>query len=186
MNETYLIFVRNAHSVIYFVQASSINEAIGKYVSSMDDKVVLQADGSVLSGDDQYPHLLAYIEANEKRYGEWQIRKLPDWVWQTPLVEAFCGESKDGPARDIEECRKHFVEAFPKSRAKAFVWYLKQGTLVTFYRKQGPFNIEVLKRYLIPRRYIWDPNSHILTVEEWDGDYQKIVDSFSLEPYKVE
>lgn len=179
MDETYLIFEGGAHPTVYFVQAFSVNDAIWKYIMGLDTGAILQADGSVLEDGEYYPHVLAFIEASEKIHSEWQIRKMPDWVWQTPLVEAFCGESQDGPAYVIAECREHFAKAFPKSRAKAFVWYLKQGTLVTFYRKKGLFNIIVLKRYL------WNWDGQLLTVEEWDGDYRQIIDSLDLEPHKV-
>lgn len=180
MNETYLIFARHAHSVIFFVQASSASEAIWRYVSDQSDKVVLQPDDSVQDEGRHYPHLLAYIEAIEKMHGEWQIRRLPEWVWQGQVVEAFCGESEDGPAEVIRQCREHFAKAFPGSRAKAFVWYLNQGTLVTFYRKQGAFNIRVLVRYL------WDWDGHRLLIEEWTGDYQQIIADMRIEPYKPE
>jgi hypothetical protein len=178
MNETYLIFQRLAHAVIYFVQASSVNEAIWKYISEENDDAVLQADGSVNEEGRSYPHPLAYIEANEKIHYEWQIRRLPEWVWQREVVEAFCGESDDGPAMVIADCRKRLRQAFPRSRAKAFVWYLKKGTLVTFYRRQGAFRIKVLKRYL------WDWDGKELTVEDWDGGYQEILDGLDLEPFK--
>ena len=178
---TYLIFESLAHSVIYFVQASSVNEALWQYVSGQNGRAVLGADGSIRHGDSHYSHPLAYIEANYKTQGEWQIRRLPKWVWQNSVVEAFCGESKDGFAWIIADCRVRFAEDFPRSRAKAFVWYLRQGTLVTFYRRQGPFRIKVLKRYL------WQSDGTMMTdgqtkIEEWGGDYQQIMDSLLLEP----
>ena len=99
MNKTYLIFDRDTHSVIYFIQAVSVKEAICKYiVEQRDDDVVFLPDGSVQDEEFHYPHPLAYIEASEKVHGEWQIRELPEWVLQGSVVEAFCGESQDGPA----------------------------------------------------------------------------------------
>lgn len=181
MNETYLIFDRHVHSVIHFVQATSVSEAIWKYISYQREDAILQADGSIRGEDDYYPDLLTYIEASGKMHGEWQIRKMPEWVWervrQGQVVEAFCGESQDGPAEVIMQCRKHFTKAYPRSRAKAFVWYLKQGTLVTFYHKKG-YNIRVLKRYL------WDWNGDRLKIEDWTGGNEQILESLLLEPYK--
>ena len=183
MNEIYLIFDRHAHTGIHFVQAGSVSEAIWKYISyQTEGDVILQADGSLRDDQRYFPDLLTYIEAGEKMYGEWQIRKLPEWMWDKVkeglVIEAFCGESEDGPPEVIAECRKHFRKSFPRSRAKAFVWYLKQGTLVTFYHKKRPYNIAVLKRYLYYRE------GHELMIEEWIGSNVEIIESLLLEPYK--
>ena len=176
MDQRYLIFQRDAHSVVYFAQGQTIEEAIWNYISEISSEAKRNADGSLSEGAVQYSHPLAYIEANEKIYHEWQIRRLPDWAWADRFSEIFCGESIDGPPSVIAECRKHFVKDFPGSRAKAFVWYLEQGTLVTFFRKKGAFAITVLKRYLLD----WDGNE--LTIEEWTGDYEEILQSLSLIP----
>lgn len=101
---------------------------------------------------------------------------MPDWAWTNPFSEIFCGESLDGPPAVIAECRKRLVKDVPGSRAKAFVWYLAQGTLVTFYHKKGAFNITVLKRHL------WNWNGREMTVEEWTGSYDEIVNSLNLMP----
>jgi hypothetical protein len=182
MQETYLIFIRtkHSHSTIFFVQASSVQNAIWHYISKqISDTVILNEDGSVQEYNRHYPHVLDYIEANEKLTGEWQIRKMPEWVWQTQVVEAFCGESKDGPATVIKECRPYLTKAFPGSRAKAFVWYLKHGTLVTFYRKTDAFQIKILARYL------WKRNEQQTTIEEWTGDYEEIIKDLLIEPYRL-
>ncbi len=185
MNKTYLIFERMTHSVIYFVQAVSVKEAICKYIADQRrEKVVFLPDGSVQDEDEHYPHPLAYIEAREKVHGEWQIRELPEWVLQGSVVEAFCGESQSGPAWDIAECRERFKADFPKARAKAFVWYLKQGHLVTFYRRKNPFEIVILKRYLLKWHGIeWngDPEPMVL---DWEGGYEEILDALDIVPYK--
>ncbi len=185
MNKTYFIFERHTHSVIYFVQAMSVKEAICKYIlDQRSDNAVFLPDGSVQDEDVHYPHPLAYIEASEKVQGEWQIREMPAWVLQGSVVEAFCCESQSGPASDIAECRERFKVGFPKARAKAFVWYLKQGHLVTFYRRENPFEIVVLKRYLLKWHGIeWngDPGP---TVLNWDGGYEEILNSLDVMPYK--
>jgi hypothetical protein len=182
MQETYLIFTRqpHSHSVVFLIRALSVKEAIGHYLrKQVNDSIVLNADGSVHEGHSHYPHVLSYIEAHEKITGEWQIRQMPEWVWQTQVVEAFCGESEDGPAEVIKECHPHLKQAFPGSRAKAFVWYLNQGVLVTFYRKADAFQIEILVRYLCQ----WDGVQ--TTIEEWRGDYEEVIASLFLEPYRL-
>jgi hypothetical protein len=186
MNKSYLIFERHVHSVIYFMQASSIKEAICKYiVDQRSDDVVFLPDDSLQDEDLYYPHPLAYIEASEKVHGEWQIRELPEWVLQGSVVEAFCGESQDGPASDIAECRERFKGEFPKVRARAFVWYLKQGHLVTFYRRKNPFEIVILKRYLLKWHsgMMWngDPGP---VLSDWEGGYEEILNSLNVVPFK--
>jgi hypothetical protein len=175
MNKTYLIFDRGHHSVIYLLQAESLRAAISKYISEYCSTTTNE-DGSLLEDGIFYPHVLAYIEAFYKVCGEWQIRELPEWVFQGHLVEAFCGESPDGPESLISDCRKRFSEEFPDSLAEAFVWYLKQGTLVTFYQKVQASEITILKRYL------WNWSGRTLSVEDWDGDYDQILDSLNIVP----
>lgn len=179
MNKRYLIFLRYVHSVVYFVQGETPTEAIWNYISEINRQVVLNPDGSITVDTDNYPHPLAYIEANEKIYHEWQIRELPEWAWKDSFSEIFCSESQDGPLSDIAECRERFQVDFPKTRAKAFVWYLKQGHLVTFYCKK-PSGIVIIKRYLLN----WDGSQ--LTVEEWVGDYEQIVQALDLTPPRLQ
>jgi hypothetical protein len=186
MQEFYLIFTRQprSHSVVFLIRASSVNEAIWHYIhKQLSDSTILNEDGSVQEYRTHYPHVLAYIEANEKITGEWQIRKMPEWVWEKQVIEAFCGESEDGHAEVIKACRPHLTRAFPGSRAKAFVWFLKQGVLVTFYRKTDAFQIEILARYL----WQWDVEQTIpkATIEEWAGGYDEIIASLLLEPYAL-
>lgn len=173
MNKRYLIFQGDAHSVVYFVQASSTLEAINTYIQGLSDKITISSDGIVQYGDDRYPHSLAYIEANEKIHGEWQIREMQDWVWQGRLVEAFCGESEYGVKSVIAKCRVHFSAEFPRARAKAFVWYFQEGTLVTFYRKRE-YQIKVIQRYL------WNWNGSKETLEAWTGSHEDILGNLLL------
>jgi len=177
MNKRYLIFVGESHSVIYFVQAPTVVEAIKTYIEGLGGRVAVNDNGTVQDGDDSYPHPLAYIEATAKTHGEWQIREMPDWVWQGQIVEAFCGESKFGVESVVAECRERFMSAFPRARAKAFVWYFREGTLVTFYWKRA-MQMTVIQRYL----WNWDGNKK--TLEEWTGDYAEIIDGLLLETYK--
>jgi len=177
MNKRYLIFEGDAHSVIYFVQAPNATQAIKIYTEGLSNRITVNVNGLVQDGDNSYPHPLAYIEATAKVHGEWQIREMPDWVWQGRLVEAFCGESEYGVASVVAECRERFAAAFPRTRARAFAWYFKEGTLVTFYRKKAS-QIQVIQRYL----WNWDGNKK--TLEEWAGDYEAIMDCLLLEPHK--
>lgn len=152
----------------------------------MDDEAKLDADGSITDDSDHYAHPLAYIEANEKIYHEWQIRELPEWAWEDSFSEIFCGESQDGPLSDIAECRKRFQANFPRSRAKAFVWYPKQGHLVTFYRRKKPYQIAIIKRYLLKWHGLaWngDPGPVVL---DWEGDYEQIVQALDLTPPRLQ
>jgi hypothetical protein len=66
-----------------------------------------------------------------------------------------------------ERCRLLLRQEFPRSRAKAFLWYLQDGALVTFYRRTGPFQIEVLRRYL--------HGSAEPAIQPWTGTYDDIL-----------
>ena len=177
MSKRYLIFEGSVHSVVYFVQAHSTTEAIRAYITGLSGAITIDEQGTVRDGENSYPHPLAYIEARAKAHGEWQIREMPDWLWQGRFVEAFCGESEYGVASIVAECRGRLAAAFPRVRARAFVWYLKEGTLVTFYRKKA-FQITVIQRYL------WNWDGCKKTIGEWTGDYDAIVDGLLLEPPK--
>lgn len=175
MNRHFLIFERGAHSVVHFVRAATITEAIRSYLAEQNSEIVFQSDGSLLEGKTRYEHLLAYVEAHYKVYDEWQIRELPEWAWLDAVAEVFCGESADGPLSIIDDCRPRFESRFPGVRARAFLWYLREGTLVTFYRKRA-------NRLTILQRYLWNWDGHTLTVEEWHGGYEEITKALFLFP----
>lgn len=176
MNRRYLIFESNTHPVVYFVQAPSVMEAIKTYIRGLSNRISINNEGVVQDGDDRYPHPLAYVEAALKIYGEWQIREMPDQVWKDQFAEAFCGEGEYGVVSVIAECRERFAAEFPHTRAKAFVWYFKEGTLITFYRKRK-YQIRVI------RRYLWNWDGSKKTLEEWAEDYEAILDNLLLEAY---
>ncbi len=179
MDKHYLIFERHAHSVVFFVRAQNPTEAVWRFISGESRDAVRQADGSVFLDTDlgprRYAHPLSYIEAMYKTDGEWQIREMPDWCWQEDYSEIFCGESADGAPEVIAECRPVFEVECPGAEAEAFVWYLKKGSLVTFYRR-GIYQIEVLMRYVLD----WDGKS--ATVRGWSGDHEHLMSELSLVP----
>ena len=173
-NKLFLIFDKGAHSVVYFVRAKSLREAILQFLLNQNHELKLEADGALREGAASYPHPLAYVERWYKIYGEWQIRELPEWTLQQPVSEVFCGESEDGPPEIIAICRRELQKRFPRSRAPAFVWYFRQGTLVTFYRKGKSGQIEILQRYL------WNWNGRAETVEVWNGDYEQLLTELNV------
>lgn len=76
----------------------------------------------------------------------------------------------------IALCRPLFRQRFPRSRARAFTWYLRDGPLVTFHRRRHPkrtWPIEVLARYHLP----WDTWPK---VREWDGTLDDILESLAI------
>ena len=168
----------SGHSVVYFILAENVTQAMARFLVNQNDFLTQLANGYLLEGLDLVRHPLAYVKANYKIHGEWQIRELPEWTLQHQVAEVFCGESSDGPAEIIAICRTELKKIFPRSRPRAFVWYLKQGTLVTFYRRGKPFQIEVVKRYL------WNWHGHDETLEEWAGDYEQITADLAVEPIR--
>lgn len=179
MEEMYLIFERREDICVSFIRAASLTDAVRAYLDTRTKQgVVTGPDGSIIIDRQSYAHPLAFIEAGFKTDGEWQIRQLPKEAC-TATVTEFWGDDTRYPAEMIDACRPYFRKAFPRSRAKAFAWYLEQGTLVTFYHKPKPYTIIVLARYL------WSWASGSLTIEEWHGDYQALADSLSLKPYQL-
>ena len=178
MDATYLIFERHTATRVSLVRAASLTDAVCAYIAERtEEDIVLQPDGSLRVIGQSYPHPLAFIEALFKVDSEWQIRRLPEWAGASHTVTEFWGEDARYPAEMIKQCRPIFRKAFPRNRAKAFVWFLEQGTLVTFYHKVKPYQIAVLARYL------WSWKTGTLTITEWQGDYQQIADSLILKPY---
>lgn len=176
----YVIFFRTyAHCAMFFVHAASLVEAMVIY-SIQYKGVELLENGSLKSGDGWggdviYSHTLECIESEERADGwngnSWEIQELKDTDWNTPFAEAFWSNDPDDIKTWIEMARPIFRAAFPKSRAKAFVWYLKEGILVTFHRRKSPtrrWPIEIMARYLLP----WKDKDR---VQPWHGTYDDIL-----------
>jgi hypothetical protein len=181
LNNLYLIYMRprESHSYMDLVPAPSPLLAIESYLQWQND-VEVHPDHSVSIRYGRkiifYPHPLAAVEAGDKVFGEWQIRKVSPEVWATDEpVEFFLGEHPDEVESQIALCRPYLRADHPRSRASAFVWYLKQGSLVTYYRRAGELQIEVLGRFHIGVL----PYPRVL---RWHGDYQDLLDSLRLEP----
>lgn len=181
----YVIFLRSdAHCGVLFVCAPSLGEAMAVYyVQDMQDTERLE-DGSIRTGDGYggeiiYSHPLECIEAKKKVDGwdgnSWEIKELRDSDWNKPFSEAFWSADPDDIKMCIEVCRPLFRAAFPASRAKAFVWPLKGGSLVTFHRRKNPrrrWPIEIMARYLV-KWGSWEQ------VRPWHGTYDDILEQMA-------
>lgn len=177
----YLIYHKGAngnysgHSLIFFVCAADATQAIVRFLLN-ECSIVEEENGVLREYGVAYPHPLAYIEATYKFYGEWQIRELPDWTLEQPVSEIFCGESDDVPAFITAICRTALRKQFPgRYRARAFVWYLRQGTLVTFFQGSA-------RRMKILKRYLWSWDGHTERVVEWNGDYKQLINDLLILP----
>ncbi len=130
MDATYLIFERHTATRVSLVRATSLTDAVCAYIAERtEEDIVLQPDGSLRVIGQSYPHPLAFIEALFKVDSEWQIRRLPEWAGASHTVTEFWGEDARYPAEMIKQCRPTFRKAFPRNRAKAFAWFLEQGTI---------------------------------------------------------
>jgi hypothetical protein len=129
---------------------------------------------------DQHP--LECIESEEKSQDglhgiSWEIRKLREEHWEAKMAEVFCSADPDAIQDYIASCRPIFREAFPTSRARAFVWYLKDGPLVTFHQRKNRrrrWPIKIMARYLLP----WNEWGQ---VRPWHGDYDDILEQMDVE-----
>jgi hypothetical protein len=178
----YLIFEHaiGGHHNVDFVRAATTGDAIRRYIEHHEgDSATFLPDGSLQWGSGcviyHYPHPLAYIEARYKIYGSWDIRILPEKLDRLDYVESiYCSEDDTGRDMLIEICQPHLRAEFPRSRARAFTWYLTDGrAIVTFYRKIRQFRIEVL------RRFLYDYNLRP-AVPVWEGDYEEIQNNLLL------
>jgi hypothetical protein len=177
---SFLIFDHvTAHPVVYLACARTPDDAVRTFIQEMDGDVTFETDGGVRvryeRTERRYLHVLAYIEAFYKQHGEWQIRELPSGSGPAGLTEAFCGENASDVAYHLAECRKLLRRDVPRSRAPGFLWYLRDGVVVTFYRKAGPWRIEILKRYV--RR--WEGAGEY---EPWTGSHAELMDQLYLGP----
>ena len=188
-NKRYLVYgkpvsaTHSGHAVVHLIRAPDLLNALLRCIliefrdSTLADHGSIIVDNlSIPAGGFVYEHPLAYIEAEHKIYGEWQIRELPDWTLDQLASEVFCGESSDGTAEIISVCRKELLKKVPRSRARAFVWYLRgRRMLVTFYRKAKPFRIEIVARFL----WTWDGVTEQVT--EWTGDYHRLMSDLNID-----
>jgi hypothetical protein len=183
----YIIFERSCgHCVTWLVVASSLREAIQKWIGDVRydgtiSDIITSDDG--YGGQIVYDHPLAYIESEEKpcyngtEWNGWEIRKLHPKHFEADVAEVFCSEEPYSVEGYIEKCRPSLRLLYPRSRAKGFVWYLKDGPLVTFYRpknKRRRWPIEVLCRFHLR----WKQWNNIL---EWHGSYDDILSQMSID-----
>lgn len=101
LGKRYLVYSKDAdggHSVVYFIQAENVAQAMARFLVNQNDCLKLHADGFILEGFDSIWRPLAYLEANYKIHGERQICELPEWTLSEQIAEVFCSESDDGLA----------------------------------------------------------------------------------------
>lgn len=177
MNNHYLIFETGgcAHSCVRLVQAPSRYDALKLYLEEEYSLIgfIINADGTVLydKGMQAFPHLIALIESESKIWGEWQIRRLRPNAWESRYAEIYCGERAPDVETCFDLCRPAFRKDFPRVHEHAFLWYLTDAYLVTFYRRRRTRPnrpIEILGRYIIP-------HATYPEVQRWDGDYGEIL-----------
>jgi hypothetical protein len=169
---------RGAHSVLFLLRAATPADAILHFLGDEDAPLRLEDDESLTltrgKTSIRYEHPLAYVEAVYKTEGEWQIREVRDEeAWESACEEVFCCENAGDVEGYVERCLPVFRRTHPRSRALAFVWYLRAGPLVTFYRKKGTHQISVLQRYLLDAA-----RGH--EIVPWTGGYEELMDQLWL------
>jgi hypothetical protein len=179
----YIVFQRACgHCVTWLVVASSLREAMVKWIYDGDNPEVITSDDGY-GAQIVYDHPLAYIESEEKardggeEWNEWEIRKLHQKHLEADVAEVFCSENPGEVEEHIEACRPLLRQRYPRSRAKGFVWYLKDGPLVTFYRPKNPrrrWPIEVLCRFQLRRKESED-------YLEWNGSHDDILEQMNID-----
>jgi hypothetical protein len=181
-----VLYEADSHNVVWLIAAESIAEAMTRYCTGSGSDATVQSDGSIVSAACAapvvYEHVLQYIESEYKSEGGpigsvWEIRELRDEHWNASLAEVFCGPNPTEVADHVRRCKARFNSAFPRQRARAFVWYLRTGPLVTFHRrkrKSCKVPIEVIARYHLPWR---EPS----VIEEFLGGFDEIIAHLAIE-----
>lgn len=184
----FIIFQRSeGHCVTWLLRAESICADMGKYYVQMTKSAEIHEDGSISVDSGRrsrtmYSHPLECIESELKSYDglfgcSWEIRELQAYHLQSDFAEVFCSADPDEIKTHIRHCYAKFRLAFPKTLARAFVWYLKTGPMVTFHKrkdKRHQIPIEVLIRFHI----LWKDYENVM---EWHGSYDDILDQMALE-----
>jgi len=183
----FIIFRRTSgHCVTWLMRAPSLREALIKYALKECSGAELREDGSIAvddgySGRTIYTHPLACIEGEMKTWSGddwhgWEVRQLQQEHWDADFAEVFCSENPFDLALYIELSRPLLRQRHPRSRARAFVWYLTDGILVTFYRharKGRRWPVELLGRYHLPGQK-WPE------AVEWHGSYEDILEKIVI------
>jgi hypothetical protein len=183
MSKHYVIYTgsHGGHSACYLVGAPTVLEAVWQFILDQDSDVIREQGGTLRLRTPRlvraYPHPLAYVEANYKCREEWQIREVRQQAWGSACEELICSEDPRDVTQHINQCRPLLRGRFPGSRASAFIWYVQQGVLVTFYRRTRAFEIDVVQRYLVP-------NDQDHPIQEWVGNYDELLDQLYLRWWK--
>lgn len=167
----------HGHNVAYLACAETPLAAIQTYLREVDGLEVTEAGAVCWRGgraERWYPHALAYIEAAYRPYREWLIREIPAPAWSQPIVEVMCGEEAGRVGDYVAQCRPLLRQEFPRSRARAFVWYLRDGVMVVFYQPTRKDDIRVQRRFV--RR--WEDREY----QPWNSGYQELLDQLYLGP----
>lgn len=193
----FLVFRRSAgHCYCDLVNASDLSAALVNYVVEEHGAEALGSSGLVRFQGREY-HALELIEwwdKADRKYDElqeddhgnllnhksWEILEIhPKALEQS--IASFCTAEPASVTGYIELCRKVFRKGHPRSRAKAFLWYLYDGQLITFHSvmdRDMNHPPAILGRYLLRNQKHLYPQPYVPTedmVEEWTGTYDDLV-----------
>jgi hypothetical protein len=154
--QAYLFFVGSkfAHPFASLVCAADFETAVRLFEMDLDPDVQFLPDGSVrLRVDAQeyrYGDWLDYVECCHRWAGEWMVARLPapegDGVWDL-LVAEGAGDAAEYAGR----CRKAAPGEWWRGKSY-FIWWLRSGVIVTFYRRVDAWRIRVTERFLFDDR----------------------------------
>lgn len=165
------------HNVACLAHAETPLAATHEYLREIDGLEITQAGAVCWRGgraERWYPHALAYIEAAYRPCREWLIREIPAGAWTKPIAEVMCGEEQGAVEYYAAQCRPLLRQELPRSRARAFLWFLRDGVMVVFYQTTRKDDIRVLRRFVRS----WEDGEY----RPWDGTYQELLDQLYLGP----
>lgn len=178
----FVVFAAQAHPSVWLIKAETLLAAVGNYIEGEWLDAYKDGKWSVpdgYGGKHIYEHPIEYLEQQEKCDYTWNITELTDAHWNSPFAEAMCADNPWEIKSYITDALPARQHAQPGKKPRAFVWYLQDGPLVTFYervRKKGAKRIQVTERFSMP----WKTYPQAFA---WNGTYDDIAAQLKAGPY---
>ncbi len=182
----FVVFAAHAHPTVWLINAETLLIALSNFIKECYGPNLTCQDGKWIvpngyGGKNVYVHLIQYLENEVKSEYTWHISEITDDHWNAPIAEALVAENPWEVKDHIERASTARRQTQLGRKQHAFIWYLQDGPLVTFYernRKRSEHPIKITERFLLPRA-TWPQ------VIKWTGTYNDIAEQLSVEPIPV-
>ncbi len=180
----YAVFAAHAHPTVWLIHAETLTAALVAYIEDSWGPNLSYHEGKWgvpdgWGGQSVYGHPLECLEDTEKYDCTWNITELTKNHGNAPVAEAMAADNPWEIAEYVKVASEARPHPQPGRKPRTFVWYLRDGPLVTFYernRKKKGHRIKIIARVLIP----WATWPQVM---EWTGTYDDIVEQLSVGPH---